>query len=70
VPGQIALTAGLFLLVLALLRGNDVGWGATATVVELAGAGGLLAAFLAIEKRVRVPMLPLGLFRIPAFAGV
>ena len=27
VPGQVALGAGLFLLVLALLRGNDEGWG-------------------------------------------
>src|SRR5438132_9773154 len=26
VPGQVALTGGLFLLVLALLRANDVGW--------------------------------------------
>ena len=54
---------------LALLRGNDVGWGATSTVVELAAAGALLLAFLGIERRVREPMLPLGLFRVPAFAG-
>jgi EmrB/QacA subfamily drug resistance transporter len=68
-PGQVTLTGGMFLLVLALLRGNDVGWGATSTVLELVAAGVLVAAFLAIEKRVREPMLPLGLFRIPAFAG-
>jgi len=69
VPGQVALTGGLFLLTLALLRGNEVGWGAAATVLELAAAGVLLLAFLGIERRVREPMLPLGLFRIPAFAG-
>jgi EmrB/QacA subfamily drug resistance transporter len=69
VSGQVALTGGLFLLVLALLRANDVGWGATSTVVELAGAVALLGAFVWIERRVREPMLPLGLFRIPAFAG-
>jgi EmrB/QacA subfamily drug resistance transporter len=69
VPGQIALTGGLFLLVLALLRANDVGWGATSTIAELAGAAVLLIAFLGIERRVREPMLPLGLFRIPSFAG-
>jgi EmrB/QacA subfamily drug resistance transporter len=69
VPGQVTLTGGLFLLVLALLRGNDVGWGAAATVLELSGAAVLLAAFLVTERRVREPMLPLGLFRIPAFAG-
>jgi len=69
IPGQIALTGGLFLLVLALLRGNDVGWGATSTIVELAGAAVLLLSFVRIEQRVREPMLPLSLFRIPAFAG-
>jgi len=68
-PGQVALTGGLFLLVLALLRGNDAGWSATSTIAELAGAAVLLLAFVGIERRVREPMLPLGLFRIPAFAG-
>src|SRR3954451_13298247 len=46
VPGQIALTGGLFLLVLSLLRGNEAGWGATATIVELVSAGALLALFV------------------------
>jgi EmrB/QacA subfamily drug resistance transporter len=68
-PGQATLTAGLFLLVLALLRGNDAGWGSTATIAELAAGAALLAAFVAIERKVREPMLPLGLFRVPAFAG-
>src|ERR687887_1709544 len=49
--GQVALIGGLFLLVLALLRGNDQGWGSTAIVAELAGAAALLVAFLAIEAR-------------------
>ena len=69
VPGLLTLTGGLFLLVLALLRGNEDGWGSTAIVAELAGAAGLLIAFLAIEARVREPMLPLGLFRNPSFTG-
>ena len=37
-PGQATLTAGLFLLVLALLRGNEDGWGSTFIVASLAGA--------------------------------
>lgn len=69
VPGQVALGSGLFLLVLALLRGNDEGWGSTPIVAALAGAVVLLAAFLVIESRVREPMLPLGMFRNPSFAG-
>jgi EmrB/QacA subfamily drug resistance transporter len=68
-PGLLTLTGGLFLLVLALLRGNDVGWGSTQIVAELAGAGVLLAAFLAVEARSAQPMLPLGLFRNRSFTG-
>ena len=69
VPGQITLGAGLFLLVLALLRGNEDGWTSTPIVAALAVAGALLAAFVAIEAQVREPMLPLGLFRNGNFAG-
>ena len=61
-PGQITLSAGLFLLVLALLRGNADGWGSVRTLAELGGAGVLLVAFGLIERHVREPMLPLGLF--------
>src|SRR6185295_8711219 len=61
--GQATLAAGLFLLVLGLLRGNDDGWGSTTIVAELAGAAAFLVAFLAIETRVKEPMLPLKLFR-------
>ena len=61
--GQVTLTGGLFLLVLALLRGNDAGWGSTEIVGGLAGAAVLLAAFVVTETRVEDPMLPLGLFR-------
>jgi EmrB/QacA subfamily drug resistance transporter len=68
-PGQAALAGGLFLLVLALLRGNDVGWGSVQIIAELGGAAVLLVSFVLIERRAREPMLPLHLLRIPAFAG-
>src|SRR5947209_4135090 len=61
-PGQVVLTGGLFFLVLALLRGNTDGWGSAAIVAELIGAPALLIAFVAVERRSPVPMLPLGLF--------
>ena len=67
--GQLTLTAGLFLLVLALLRSTDDGWSSARTIGELAGAALLLGAFLMIERRSRQPMLPLSLFRAPAFTG-
>jgi EmrB/QacA subfamily drug resistance transporter len=66
-----ALSAGsMFLLVLALLRGNEIGWGATATVAEFLGAGALGIAFIAVEARIAEPMLPLGLFRDRSFTGI
>ena len=69
VPGQLTLTAGLFLLVLALLRGNEDGWTSAAIIAELVGAVAFLGAFIAVEARVKEPMLPLGLFRNRAFTG-
>jgi EmrB/QacA subfamily drug resistance transporter len=68
-PGQITLTGGLFLLVLALLRGNDDGWSSTAILAELGGAAALLSAFMAFQRRSREPMLPLHLFRVREFAA-
>jgi EmrB/QacA subfamily drug resistance transporter len=68
-PGQVTLSAGLFLLVLALLRGNEDGWGSTPIVAELSGAVLALVAFVAIQQRSKSPMLPLSLFRRPDFTG-
>jgi EmrB/QacA subfamily drug resistance transporter len=68
-PGQATLTAGLFLLVLALLRGNQEGWTSTRILAELIGGALLLLAFVLVERRAREPMLPLGLFRHRAFTG-
>jgi predicted MFS family arabinose efflux permease len=68
--GVATFSGALFLLVLALLRGNDEGWGSGLIVSLFAGSAALLLAFVAIERRVREPMLPLGLFRIPSFTGV
>lgn len=61
--GQVTSSAGLFLLVLALLGGGARGWGGQQTLAELAGAAGLLAAFIVIERRAGQPMLPLALFK-------
>ena len=67
--GQTALTAGLFLLTLGLLRGNDAGWRSTEIVAELSASVALIGLFLLIESRVKDPMLPLRFFRIPSFTG-
>jgi EmrB/QacA subfamily drug resistance transporter len=67
--GLVTLTGGLSLLVFALLRGADDGWGSATILACLAGAAVLLCAFLAIEARISQPMLPLRLFGNGSFAG-
>jgi EmrB/QacA subfamily drug resistance transporter len=68
--GVATFSGALFLLVLALVRGNAEGWGSPLIVSLLAGSAALLVAFVAIQRRVSQPMLPLGLFRRPSFTGV
>jgi MFS family permease len=68
--GLATFSSALFLLVLALLRGNELGWTSDAILAELGGAVAALVAFVIIESRVREPMLPLKFFRNPSFTGV
>ena len=67
--GQALLGAGLFLLILALLRGNDDGWTSTRIVAELSVAAALLVAFVVAEALVETPMLPLRMFTNSSFTG-
>jgi EmrB/QacA subfamily drug resistance transporter len=68
--GFVTFSGALLLLVLALVRGSSEGWGSRLIVSLLAGSAALLIGFIAIQYRVREPMLPLGLFRRPSFIGV
>src|SRR3954466_5198299 len=67
--GVAVLCPALFLLVYALIRGNDNGWGSTPIVLCFVGSALLLIAFVVIERRSADPLLALGLFRKPAFTG-
>jgi EmrB/QacA subfamily drug resistance transporter len=62
-------TAGLFALVLALLRGDAWHWGSGRTVGLFAAAAVLLVAFVFSQLREDEPMFDMSLFRKPAFAG-
>jgi len=64
-----ALTAGLTALVLALVEGNDWGWGSTGIVALFAGSAVALAAFVAIELRVKAPMVEFRFFADRNFVG-
>jgi EmrB/QacA subfamily drug resistance transporter len=68
--GLVTFSSALVMLVLALLRGNDDGWGSPLILGLFAGAAVMLSAFTTIEQRVSEPMLPLELFRRRAFTGV
>jgi EmrB/QacA subfamily drug resistance transporter len=70
VPGLIAFSSALFLLIFGLIRGNPEGWTSGLILTCLIAAVVLLAAFIAIELRSDHPMLDLALFRKRAFNGV
>jgi EmrB/QacA subfamily drug resistance transporter len=63
ISGAITVTSSLMLLVYAVTRTSESGWGNTTTLILLAGSALLLAAFIAIELRSPAPLLPLGIFR-------
>ncbi|HEY2536259.1 MAG TPA: MFS transporter [Solirubrobacteraceae bacterium] len=67
--GTVTFSAANGLLVLGLLRGNALGWTSSTILALLIGAIVLFVVFVAIELRVAQPMLPLHLFRSPAFTG-
>lgn len=67
--GMCVVTVALFLLVLALITGNDNGWGSPSTVSMLVGAGVLFAGFIVVERRIKEPMIDLGLFRDPTYTA-
>ncbi|MBI3688642.1 MAG: DHA2 family efflux MFS transporter permease subunit [Actinobacteria bacterium] len=69
-PGTFLLTAGLFTLLLALIRGNDAGWTSPAIVGLLVATVALLGGFVARELAADHPMLDLRMFARPAFSGV
>jgi EmrB/QacA subfamily drug resistance transporter len=69
VPGAVTVTAGLALLVYAVVDAVNIGWGSTATLLRLAGSAGLLAAFVVVERRQRHPLLPFSIFRLRTLRG-
>ena len=63
VAGATTITASLMLLVYALTRATQEGWGTPTTVTLLVASGVLAAAFVAIEQTATSPLLPFHAFR-------
>ena len=69
VPGVTTLSLALTALVLALVEGNQWGWGSARIVALLVTAVVALAAFPVVERRVRAPMVDFSFFRSRSFLG-
>lgn len=66
VTGALAVTVGLSVLVYALVDAESEGWGSMQTLLLLALAAGLLAAFVVVELRSRQPLVPFRIFKLRA----
>jgi EmrB/QacA subfamily drug resistance transporter len=69
IPGAVLATGGMLLLVYALVRAPDQGWGSARTIGELATAVVVLAAFTVTELRRRDPLFPFSIFRVKGLAA-
>jgi EmrB/QacA subfamily drug resistance transporter len=69
IPGAVLGTAGMLLLVYALVRAPQQGWASARTIGELATAGVVLAAFAVTERRRRDPLFPFSIFRTRGLAA-
>src|SRR6188472_66108 len=67
--GALSATAAVMLLVYGLTVATDKGFGSAAALALFAAAAALATAFVAIERRAAVPLLPLRMFRIRTFAA-
>ena len=69
IGGAVTVTSGLALLVYAVSKAPDYGWGSGRTLGTIAGAVALLLAFVVIESRAKDPLMPFRIFRIHTVAG-
>ena len=66
--GAITVTGALLLLVYAISKAPQAGWGSARTVALLAVSAALLLAFVVVETRVEAPLMPLRIFRLRTVA--
>jgi EmrB/QacA subfamily drug resistance transporter len=66
--GAVSVTSGLLVLVYAIVKAQDWGFGSSRTLGLAAVAAALLAAFIWIESRSPLPLVRLGLFKLRSLA--
>jgi EmrB/QacA subfamily drug resistance transporter len=69
IAGLVTIAGAALALVWGLLRGNASGWTSPEVMSALAAGLLLAAAFVIWERRARAPMVPMRLFRSPAFSA-
>ena len=67
--GALTVTAGLSLLVFALVDTINAGWGSTQTIGLLIVSLALILVFIAIERRSVAPLVPFSIFRKRTLTG-
>ena len=67
--GAASITGGLMLLVYAMTRATQHGWGTATTIGLLAVSAALIIAFVVIELRSKAPLLPMRIFRLRTLAA-
>jgi len=67
--GAASITSGLMLLVYAMTRATQHGWGTLETIGLLAASAALIVGFVVIELRSKAPLLPMSIFRLRTLAA-
>jgi len=68
-PGLVASSAAIGLLVYTIIEAPDHGWGSARSVAGFVGTALIAILFVLIERRREVPMIDVSLFKVPAFSA-
>ncbi len=68
-PGLILSSGAIGVLVYTIIEAPARGWNSPASLTGFAAAAGLVAGFVAVERRRARPMIDVTLFRTPAFSA-
>jgi EmrB/QacA subfamily drug resistance transporter len=66
--GAVSVTAGLVLIVFAIVKAQSFGWGSAKTIGLIAAGIALLVAFVLVERRSAAPLVRLSIFRVRTLA--